>query len=288
MKHILMNINSIKDRLIYPVDFHIHTDWTDGENSITEMYDAAKKCGLKAILFSEHVRHTSGDWYESFADQVNKIDDKGCKAFVGAEAKAVDFSGKLDCTKAIINRCDLLMGVVHRFPGEVGNIKKNKATLTCDEAEELEFELMRGLLKFSPIDILGHPFGMTLKRFKKIPNINKVIEIIKLDYIWQNFPGDLIFLVYRNVEESFRWWNNVMKFEDGYYPDYRLIYNESEFKEQLYRENSEMQDFVIRKGAKWQPYTDKNMNLYFNTSHKINPWQNSLSFAVIECDKVNE
>lgn len=109
-----------------------------------------------------------------------------------------------------------------------------------------------------------------------------------LDYIWQNFPGDLIFLVYRNVEESFRWWNNVMKFEDGYYPDYRLIYNESEFKEQLYRENSEMQDFVIRKGAKWQPYTDKNMNLYFNTSHKIKLWKQSLSFSVIECGKVNE
>ena len=109
-----------------------------------------------------------------------------------------------------------------------------------------------------------------------------------LDYIWQNFPGDLIFLVYRNVEESFRWWNNVMKFEDGYYPDYRLIYNESEFKEQLYKENSEMQDFVIRKGAVWHTYNDYNMKLFFNTSHKINPWQNSLSFAVIECDKVNE
>tara|TARA_B100001248_G_C27384264_1_gene458762 strand:+ start:223 stop:891 length:669 start_codon:yes stop_codon:yes gene_type:complete len=109
-----------------------------------------------------------------------------------------------------------------------------------------------------------------------------------LDYIWQNFPGDLIFLVYRNVEESFRWWHNVMKFEDGYYPDYRLIYNENEFKEQLYRENAEMQDFVIRKGAKWQPYTDKNMNLYFNTSHKIKLWKQSLSFSVIECGKVYE
>ena len=109
-----------------------------------------------------------------------------------------------------------------------------------------------------------------------------------LDYIWQNFPGDLIFLVYRNVEESFRWWHNVMKFEDGYYPDYRLIYNENEFKEQLYRENAELQDFVIRKGAKWQPYTDKNMNLYFNTSHKIKLWKQSLSFSVIECGKVYE
>ena len=47
----------------------------------------------------------------------------------------------------------MLMGIVHIFPGETGNIKENKITISKKEAIETEFELSRSLLKYSNIDI---------------------------------------------------------------------------------------------------------------------------------------
>ena len=48
------------------VDLHMHTNWTDGKNSVFKMHDYSCKKKLKKILFSEHARSTSGDWFDKF------------------------------------------------------------------------------------------------------------------------------------------------------------------------------------------------------------------------------
>ena len=58
---------------------------------------------------------------------------------------------------------------VHRFPGEKGNIKKKKLDLNNKEIIDIEYELSRSAIINSEFDILGHPFGMSLKRFKINP-----------------------------------------------------------------------------------------------------------------------
>ena len=42
-----------------PVDYHMHTTYTDGTASVHEMAEAALSRGIGEVLFSEHVRHTS-------------------------------------------------------------------------------------------------------------------------------------------------------------------------------------------------------------------------------------
>ena len=165
---------------IKPIEFHVHTNWTDGENSVKEMHEKACKKGIKAILFSEHVRKTSKEWFKNFANEVRALNQEKCISLVGAETKIIDYRGNLDCSSEIIKDSDLIMGVVHRFPGEEGEIKNNTNGYTSSEAMEIEFELSLSLLKNSPINILGHPLGMTYSRFKMVPSDNKIIELIKL------------------------------------------------------------------------------------------------------------
>lgn len=37
-------------------DFHVHTDWSEGTNSISEMVEAAKKLGYEYIAVTDHSR----------------------------------------------------------------------------------------------------------------------------------------------------------------------------------------------------------------------------------------
>lgn len=169
----------ITPRQIPRVDFHLHTTWTDGTNSLEEMHDRSLQCGLSKVLFSEHVRKTSGDWFPEFARQTRALPTAGCRALVGAETKAVDFAGTLDCTAAIIAEADLIMASVHRFPGERGTVR-GFGDVDPAEAEDLEFRLASAILQNPDVDILGHPFGMCYRRFHVRPSPARMRTLIEL------------------------------------------------------------------------------------------------------------
>lgn len=145
-------------------DFHLHTNWTDGSASAQEMHQAACDKGLLKVLFSEHARKTSGDWFPNFADEIRALPSENCSALVGAEIKVEDFDGTLDTTSTILDCCDLVMVVVHRFPGEKGIIKGFGDT-NPQKAVHIEYELALAGITHPRADILGHPFGMTIRRF---------------------------------------------------------------------------------------------------------------------------
>jgi len=160
------------------IDYHMHTSWTDGKNTSIEMYDQSIKEGLSSILFSEHARKTSIDWFSKFADEIRSLPSSTCKALVGVEAKVIDFSGGLDSTNEIITECDLVMASVHRFPGEK-NMDGMCSNVNKKEALKIELNLLLGVLENKKVDILGHPFGMSIRRFGIYPTEDYFIEIIK-------------------------------------------------------------------------------------------------------------
>ncbi len=167
------------DAEIPPVDLHMHTNWTDGENSSIEMYDQAVLTGMIAIAFSEHARGSSGGWFPKFADEIRSLPASPCRAYVGVEVKILDKSGALDATDNILACCDQVMASVHRFPGETDSdagTKNRSAALAID----MEFELMCAALRNSPIDVLGHPFGMSYRRFGVAPPDDLIKEVIEL------------------------------------------------------------------------------------------------------------
>jgi putative hydrolase len=147
------------------VDFHMHTSYTDGADSIAGMYGKSCEVGLETILFSEHARYTSTDWFETFASEVRALPKEPCRALVGVEVKVENFDGSLDLHPEIMSQCDLVIASVHRFPGEEGQIMKTNGGFSLAEAEDLEFKLAMGALDNPELDILGHPFGMTVRRF---------------------------------------------------------------------------------------------------------------------------
>jgi len=83
------------------IDSHLHTSWTDGESTVEEVYRTAIECSLETVLYSEHSRKTSTDWFPSFATEVRALPSSPCKAYVGTEVKVESFAGDIDTVPAI-------------------------------------------------------------------------------------------------------------------------------------------------------------------------------------------
>ena len=109
------------------VDLHVHTNWTDGQNSVFEMHKEACNKSLSHIFFSEHSRKNSNDWFFEFSKQVESLPNDVCKALKGTEVKILNFNGEIDINENFYKECDLIMASVHRFPGETSKEFKTKS-----------------------------------------------------------------------------------------------------------------------------------------------------------------
>ncbi len=153
-----------------PVDYHLHTSHTDGTASVQEMAHAAASAGVREILFSEHIRHTS-TYYPAFAAEVRALTSgeqlgnaENLRCYLGMETKILDLQGTLDCPPSAIEQCDAIIGSVHSPPdenGQPGSWSRMDATI----ALEREFELALSIVTHSRAHILGHPLGIVITRF---------------------------------------------------------------------------------------------------------------------------
>jgi len=174
----LSRFQNITKENIPKIDYHMHTVWTDGENTSLEMYNRAIQEGLNSILFSEHARKTSADWFLKFSDEIRSLPKSSCQALVGVETKVVDFDGAIDSVDQILEVCDLVMASVHRFPGEK-DMKKMCSDIDKKEVLKIELDLSLAVLENKRVNILGHPFGMSIRRFNIQPTEDDFKQIIK-------------------------------------------------------------------------------------------------------------
>lgn len=156
----------------------MHTSWTDGKATVAEVYERAVEAGLTAILYSEHCRKTSTDWFGDFAAQVRALPSSPCRAFVGAEVKVELLDGTIDTVPAITDLCDYVMASVHRFPTPDGGATPFDQ-VNPEEAVDREFELSWAALGNPKVDILGHPFGMSYRRYGATPTAEKIRSLIE-------------------------------------------------------------------------------------------------------------
>ena len=160
-----------------------------------------------------------------------------------------------------------------------------RSVLTCDRTDETPVRTMYHRA-FDPTDSnnghRGSYWGPGMgcgedwtdfnyfKKHKLLDDINAVFSgegyrIIKshffarrfnLDFIWNNFKGDKIVLIYREPQKSFAWWSEVMDFSPDHYPDYRPGYTDfNTMHDLLWQETAKIIDFAIRKNMQWQPYS---------------------------------
>ena len=134
-----------------PIDFQMHTTWTDGQSSVAEMIAAARAGGLQAIAITEHVNSQS-DWYARFVAEVmaQREGVSGLEVFYGVEVAASDYRGGLKADLAN-HEAELVLGVVHRCPKETGGFWSFDE-LTASDAIELELRALAGLAGNRKID----------------------------------------------------------------------------------------------------------------------------------------
>lgn len=145
-------------------DWHVHTSFTDGKNTIIEMCKQAKKNGLKLIAFTEHVRKNLTYDFSEFCNEIETARKKFPKLhiLIGCEAKVINERGELDISKQEVERCDLLLASFHGFPS------KEKPVL---------WKALKNMIKNPNVDIWSHPSTfferccLTEKEIKEIVNL---------------------------------------------------------------------------------------------------------------------
>ncbi len=150
-------------------DFHAHTKYSDGSDSVEEMVAAAKKLGYEYIAITDHSkseRIAHGLSEEAMLEHIKRIRDvakksKGIRVLAGSEVDIMP-DGSLDYGNALLKKFDVVVASVHsRF------ISPN---------EEITSRIITAL--DNPyIDILGHPSGRRIgKREPYNADFRKIFE----------------------------------------------------------------------------------------------------------------
>ena len=125
-------------------DFHVHTNYTDGKNTVTEYCQKAQQNNLKVIAFTEHVRKNLVYNFNKFLFDIEKAKEEFSELIIlsGCEAKVLNIDGELDVPEEVLDQCEVVIGVFHSFKYED---KKNYLVA------------LKSMLRNHIVDIWGHP-----------------------------------------------------------------------------------------------------------------------------------
>jgi len=161
-------------------DLHVHTTYSDGDNTLEEMADAAIERGYEYVCISDHSKSeyiANGMSEERLLNQLSEIKAlnrkmKKFRIFTGCEVD-IKPNGELDFDDEILKRLDIVTCSVH------SGFKSPKDKMTERILTAMENKYM---------DILGHPTGRLInarapyeadleKIFEKAANKGITIEI---------------------------------------------------------------------------------------------------------------
>ena len=137
-------------------DLQIQTDWTDGDNSIKEMAEAAKKIGLEYICITDHTKSlamTGGNDEKGLLKEMAEIDKvqkqvSGIKILKGAEVNIMK-DGSLDIDDETLAKLDVVGAAVH-------------SNFNLSEKDQTE-RIIRAM-ENPNVDIIFHPTGRIIQR----------------------------------------------------------------------------------------------------------------------------
>lgn len=132
-------------------DFHIHTNYSDGFNTIEEIVVAASKRGYQYIAITDHSQslHIAGGLDEErLLEQIKRIEQinqslEGITILKGIEVD-IKSDGTLDISDAILKRLDIVIAAIH------SGFKQERKQLT---------ERLRKAMENPYVDIIAHPTG---------------------------------------------------------------------------------------------------------------------------------
>jgi DNA polymerase (family 10) len=135
-------------------DLHLHTDWSDGRNSISEMVSGAEERGYDYLCITDHATGPgmvggvglSDDELEEELAEIREVsDDASIEVFAGVEAN-IGAEGDISVDDSLLEQLDCVVASPH-------------AALDGDGTDRLITAI-----EHPAVDILGHPTGRQLNR----------------------------------------------------------------------------------------------------------------------------
>ena len=132
-------------------DLHVHSSWSDGNNTIEEMARAAKEFGYSYIAITDHsqsLRVASGLKVADLKKKKQEIEKlnkrlKNFRVLYGTEVD-IDSDGKIDYKDSVLKEFDIVVAAIHT------GFKQTKAQLT---------RRLVAACKNKYVQILAHPTG---------------------------------------------------------------------------------------------------------------------------------
>lgn len=145
-------------------DLHIHSNWSDGKNSIDEMTQAAVERGLSIIAISDHSphllkRYQDASYFLEQALEIDKIRNKYSSRFTILKGVEVDImpDGSLDLPQDLLMRMDIVIASLH---------------VSLDQPMEQVTSRLISAIENPFVNIIGHPGG----------RIYPMVDIVDLDW----------------------------------------------------------------------------------------------------------
>lgn len=153
-------------------DLQVQTDWTDGENSIQEMAEAARNMGLEYICITDHTKSlamTGGSDEKRLLKQMAEIDKiqkefSDLKILKGAEVNIMK-DGTLDIDDETLAKLDVVGAAVHSL-------------FNLSEAEQTQ-RIIRAM-ENPHVDIIFHPTGRVINKRPAYPvDVEELLKTAK-------------------------------------------------------------------------------------------------------------
>ncbi len=153
-------------------DLHVHTNWTDGNNTIEEMAQAAQKMDYRYIAICDHspaVGITNGLTQERILKQIKEIERlnrelKDFRILCGIEVD-IRSNSQLDLADEILKELDLVVAAVH--------------TRFSQPKDEMTKRIIKAI-ENPNVDIIAHPTGRLIgKREPYQVDMDKIMDACK-------------------------------------------------------------------------------------------------------------
>lgn len=153
-------------------DLQMHSDHSDGGNTIEEMAEAAKKLGYEYIAITDHTKSTrvaGGQTEKEFLKELEYIDKlnpklKGIRILKGVEIDILP-DGTLDYSNEVLKEVDVVIAAIH------SNFKMDKEKMTKRIVKAMQNKY---------VNLLSHPTGRLIgKRDPYEVDIEDVIKAAK-------------------------------------------------------------------------------------------------------------
>ncbi|MDD4249164.1 MAG: PHP domain-containing protein, partial [Methanosarcina sp.] len=127
----------------------IHTNYTDGENSVAELCERAQNIGIPLIAFTEHVRKNITYDFSGLLNAIDSAKEQYDLIILsGCEAKVLP-DGDLDVDPEILKEVDYPIFAYHSFPKDI----------------DIYVKSLKHVLKNMDVCTWAHP-GAFLKRYE--------------------------------------------------------------------------------------------------------------------------